>query len=690
MSGQDKPVKAGASAGIDTVTQIQLAIMKAVAPGRRGQHPKQHGCVWAEFKVLDDFPDRYKIGLFAKPATYTAYVRFSNGAQMDDTKPDVHGMAIKLTNVPGTKILDAESTATTHDFILADKPVFFIRTIDEYVLFMADFAKSAPLGKPPEEFIGWLKANHPEDIPVMLGFRQQIQDSPLAAQYWSQVPYALGPSDTTICRYSAVPQPGNMVAVIAEAARDGQYLQRAMSDHLAIAAKPARFDFTVQLRDDATKAVIDNPTVSWDTPVQRVATITIPPQRFDSAEQMRFCENLSYTPWHALPEHRPVGEINEVRKAVYLASQTLRHETNKAPRSEPTGGEHWGFNMRLSDEELRANIDDDFKAVVAKLQTTFNFMATNIQHGRSTHTYGAVARGEARCIIPAEFPESETFVAGKVFPIILRHSSPGGRADDRARDGVAASIKFFEPGASTDGQGFYDILMNAGRQLFVRSIRDFSTFVHQPDAERIKLVQQGIMLEPQLIEAYRIRGSFTDFHYYTWVCFEFIDKNAVSRFVRFRMINHDRGMDRGLPKADFRANGRPSMEPETDDTRAPDFLRKDFLHRVKHSDVRYILQAQFRDSPPAPIGNHELFDPSQPWNEYWYPWLDMFDIRLTETIEDYDAICRLEMNPNRSPQCIKIPLATSPDHFASLGHARAIIYSGARAARATVPPPQNN
>ena len=110
--------------------------------------------------------------------------------------------------------------------------------------------------------------------------------------------------------------------------------------------------------------------------------------------------------------------------------------------------------------------------------------------------------------------------------------------------------------------------MNAGRQLFVRSIRDFSTFVHTPDAERIKLVQQGIMLEPQLIEAYRIRGSFTDFRYYTWVCFEFIDSAGVSRYVRFRLINHDRGPDRGLPNAAFRANGRPSMD-RFRTTRAP-------------------------------------------------------------------------------------------------------------------------
>ncbi|MQX18207.1 hypothetical protein GHK62_26810 [Sinorhizobium terangae] len=232
--------------------------------------------------------------------------------------------------------------------------------------------------------------------------------------------------------------------------------------------------------------------------------------------------------------------------------------------------------------------------------------------------------------------------------------------------------------------------MNAGRQLFVRSIRDFSTFVHTPDAERAKLVESGLMLDDQLREAYRIRGSFTDSRYHTWVCFEFIDKTGVSRYVRFRLINADRGPDRGLPRPEFKANGHPSMDAVSDDDRAPDFLRKDFIHRVKHSDVRYILQAQLRDAPPPPIGNHELFDPSQPWNEYWFPWVDMFEIRLNEVIDDQAAVSRLEMNPNRSPGCIRIPLATSPDDYASLGHARAIVYPGARAARAAVPSPQNN
>lgn len=677
-------------AAIDAVEKIQLGMMQATDPSQRGQHFKQHGCVWARFEVPADIPDRYKVGVFAQPGVYTAYVRFSNGAQLDDTHPDIHGMAIKLTGVPGRKVLEAEAEATTHDFILADNPVFFIRTAEDYARFMVEFAKTAPQGKPPVEFIEYLGERYgPNDVAVITRFRQQRPDSPLAARYWSQVPYAFGADAGAICRYAAVPHDGNLTAPIPDGTRSKEYLREAMVEHLTERGLPARFDFTVQVREGATEADIDNPTVEWDVPSQRVAVITIPPQAFDTPQQQAFGEGLSYTPWHALPEHRPLGQVNEIRKAVYLASSDLRHDVRKVPRAEPTGHEHWSFNMRLSHEELTASIDDDFKAVVARLQQTFNFLAGQ-KHGRATHTYGAAAYGEARCIVPADFPPNDVFILGRIYPIILRHSSPGARPDDRARDGMAASIKFFPPDAGYDGEGFHDILMNAGRQLFVRSIRDFSTFVHAGPDERRELIRKGIMLNEQLREAYRIRGSFINSRYHSWVCFEFTDDNGVMRYIRFRLIHHDRGPDRGLPNAAFEADGQPSMDAEPDDPRAPDFLRQDFIHQVKRSDVRYLLQAQLHDAPNPPVEDHELLDPSQPWNEYWYPWVDLFEIRLTEPILDNDVMSRLDMNPNRSPHCIKIPLATSPDHFASLGHARAIVYPGARAVRADAPAPQNN
>jgi len=51
---------------------------------------------------------------------------------------------------------------------------------------------------------------------------------------------------------------------------------------------------------------------------------------------MQFCENLTYTPWHALPEHRPLGGINRVRRAVYESLAELRHTLNEIPQEEPS------------------------------------------------------------------------------------------------------------------------------------------------------------------------------------------------------------------------------------------------------------------------------------------------------------------------------------------------------------------
>ena len=83
---------------------------------------------------------------------------------------------------------------------------------------------------------------------------------------------------------------------------------------------------------------VEDPTVEWDqavSPYVKVATITIAPQRFLGKEHEEFCDNLSFTPWHCLAEHRPLGGINRVRKVVYETISLLRHELNGVKRAEP-------------------------------------------------------------------------------------------------------------------------------------------------------------------------------------------------------------------------------------------------------------------------------------------------------------------------------------------------------------------
>jgi hypothetical protein len=50
---------------------------------------------------------------------------------------------------------------------------------------------------------------------------------------------------------------------------------------------------------------------------------------------MALAEQLSFTPWHTLPAHEPVGAINRVRHAVYQAISIYRHRRNGIVRREP-------------------------------------------------------------------------------------------------------------------------------------------------------------------------------------------------------------------------------------------------------------------------------------------------------------------------------------------------------------------
>ena len=70
-------------------------------------------------------------------------------------------------------------------------------------------------------------------------------------------------------------------------------------------------------------------------PFYKVAEIRIPQQTFDAADQNSFCENLSLSPWHALPEHKPLGSTNRMRKVIYEHISRVRHEMNSSERQEP-------------------------------------------------------------------------------------------------------------------------------------------------------------------------------------------------------------------------------------------------------------------------------------------------------------------------------------------------------------------
>ena len=319
--------------------EIEKTIRRDYAGKRalRDAHPKSHGCVKADFAVNDNLSGDLAQGVFVPGKHYTAWIRFSNGnsdASKPDTDGDARGMAIKLTDVAGAKILPEESTASTQDFVMISHPVFFASDPVSYLLLIQRVSSTNVLSR--------LAA------PLALGFNgamiaREIQSkkigSPLETRYWSEVPYRMGAAPSTnVMKFSAKPCFDTQSPIPSNAGPN--FLRAKMADQLASGI--GCFEFLVQLRTKPSIQPVEDPMVEWkesDSQFTKVAQITINKQVFNTAKQNEFCDNLSFTPWHAVAAHRPLGAVNRTRRIVYSTVSTVRHEMNGAPRQEPTGKE---------------------------------------------------------------------------------------------------------------------------------------------------------------------------------------------------------------------------------------------------------------------------------------------------------------------------------------------------------------
>jgi hypothetical protein len=232
-------------------------------------------------------------------------------------------MAIKLLGVPGVKLLQREKDAQTQDFIMINAPVFFVRNLKDYSLLHEELAK------------GQLAAffqNRPAETEAIKIIRGQQLFNPVQVRYWSMTPYLLG--DRAI-KFSASPL--SRTANTPPDTRGPDFLREVMKKQ--VGSEDVYYEFGVQLQSDTTTMPVEDPLVMWDekiSPFQRVAIIRIPKQDITADGRAEIAENLSFTPWHSLPEHRPLGSNNRARRAIYEAISDFRHKLNGVATQEPT------------------------------------------------------------------------------------------------------------------------------------------------------------------------------------------------------------------------------------------------------------------------------------------------------------------------------------------------------------------
>lgn len=329
--GQER-APAGELQAIKKLSQVQAMIHRNSPgpdgrphPEKRGQHPKSHGTVKAVFRVADSLEDRYQVGIFQPAKEYKALIRFSNGdSGDDDLKPNVHGMAIRvlLSDKADAKEFLTEESATGkyQDFVLADNETFFAENADHLLAFITQVMQS-PKDLQEKVKEDMAKSSHKG----LQGFKKTLTTSPFDAAYYSQTPYKFGVFGA---KYQVAPnsqiQVPTVVPLAATQPTSKDIFRDAMAKRLTAENATVSFDFCVQLQTDVKSMPIEDPTKKWTSAFIKLATIKIEPQMFNTSDQDKLGEELSFNPWNALHEHQPLGGINRARQKIYQESQKLR------------------------------------------------------------------------------------------------------------------------------------------------------------------------------------------------------------------------------------------------------------------------------------------------------------------------------------------------------------------------------
>ena len=324
----------------------------------RPVHAKSHGVLVGTLEVLPGLAPELAQGLFAQPGSYPVVFRFSTnpGDLLADNVSSPRGLAMKVLNVAGEQ-LPSNAGNTTQDFVCVNANAF-----------------AAP---DPKGFLGAIKLfdktlDIPEPVKHGVSVVAQAANTVLKAVHLpsttlegigAPATHILGESFSTVVplRY------GDFVAKIGFApasdnlkALTGKHVDLG-ADYNALEELIRRFfrheggtwDVKVQLalaedaalKEEEKSFPIEKADTVWPeaehkgkpgSPWQTVGQITVAAQEtYSDARQLFVDEQLSFTPWHALAAHRPLGGIMRSRLKAYEEAAKYRAQRNKRVVSEP-------------------------------------------------------------------------------------------------------------------------------------------------------------------------------------------------------------------------------------------------------------------------------------------------------------------------------------------------------------------
>ncbi|MCM8732673.1 catalase family protein [Azospirillum sp. A1-3] len=332
----------------ETMLSISAKTFEDSGHANRSVHAKSHGLLIGRLDVLDDLLAELAQGLFARAESYPAILRLSTtpGDILPDSVSTPRGLAVKVLGVSGDRMPGSEDEAT-QDFVMANAPVFsapdakqFLKTL-KLLAATTDRAETAKkalsAGLRAAERVVVAFSGESATLKTLGG---HPETHILGETFYSQAALRFGDH---IAKLQIVPVSPELTALAGAALTvNGKPngLREAVVEFFR--DNEAVWELRAQLRTDEERMPVEDASVLWPeelSPYRAVARLIVPAQTAWSEERSRAGDDrLSFSPWHGLAAHRPLGSIMRARRLAYDRSAEFRMDRNGCPMQEPSAG----------------------------------------------------------------------------------------------------------------------------------------------------------------------------------------------------------------------------------------------------------------------------------------------------------------------------------------------------------------
>jgi hypothetical protein len=336
------------TAVIEELSRTMLHITRTMAShyrhAYRPVHAKSHGVLTGTLEVHPSLPGPLAQGLFAKPASYPAILRFSTnpGDLLADSVSSPRGLAVKVLNVEG-EMLPSHAGNTTQDFLCIDAKALGVPDPAGFLKQIQILDKTLELSEPVKQAVSTLVRGTNVAFGAVgihsgaLDALGHLYTHILGETYTTIAPLRYG---DFIAKLAIVPSSDNLKELVGKHVDAGHGFN-ALEDLIKsfFKSNTASWEIQAQLALDSEETPIEDASKQWPedkSPYWTVATLRVDPQdSYSDARQMFVDEQLSFSPWHGLAAHQPLGGIMRARLKAYEEASKFRTERNLRPHVEP-------------------------------------------------------------------------------------------------------------------------------------------------------------------------------------------------------------------------------------------------------------------------------------------------------------------------------------------------------------------